>query len=48
MLRALDETGISDPAYSVIRDYFVQGSQFLTNRYTPEADQDDENATASE
>lgn len=33
MLRALDETGIVEPAYSIIRDYFVNGSEFLINRY---------------
>lgn len=48
MLRALDETGISEPAYSIIREYFVQGSQFLINRYTPEAGQDDQDAAAPE
>ncbi len=37
MLRALDETGIAEPAYSAMRDYFVQGSQFLINRVTPNA-----------
>lgn len=36
MLRALDETGIAEPAYSIMRDYFVQGSQFLINRFSPE------------
>lgn len=48
MLRALDETGITEPAYSVIRDYFVQGSQFLINRYTPEAGPDGQDAAARE
>lgn len=38
MLRALDDTGITEPAYSVMRDYFTNGSQFLINRYTETAD----------
>jgi hemoglobin len=36
MLRALDETGIPEPAYSAMREYFVQGSRFLMNRVAPE------------
>lgn len=44
MLQALDETGIAEPAYSIIRDYFVQGAQFLINRYTPEPASNDQDA----
>jgi hemoglobin len=41
MLRALGETGIPDPAFTAMRDYFVQGSQFLINRVTPESVRDE-------
>lgn len=48
MLRALDETGIAEPSYSIIRDYFIQGSAFLINRYTPESEQDGQETAARE
>ena len=32
MLRALDEVGVAEPAYSAMRDYFIRGSEFLINR----------------
>jgi hemoglobin len=48
MLRALEETGIAEPAYTTMHDYFVQGSQFLINRITPEAAENEQDAPASE
>lgn len=41
MLKALDETGIAEPAYSAMRDYFVRGSQFLINRIDAPHTEDD-------
>lgn len=36
MLRALDDSGIVEPAYSIIHDYFVRGSEFLINKHETE------------
>lgn len=33
MLEAIDETGIEEPSRSIMRDYFIRGSEFLINSY---------------
>lgn len=38
MLRALDEVGVTEPAYSAMRDYFIRGSEFMINRIEPPAE----------
>ncbi|MBK8135366.1 MAG: globin [Anaerolineae bacterium] len=37
MLQALDDSGISEPAISAMRDYFERGAEFLINRHDSEA-----------
>lgn len=36
MLAAIDEVGITEPARSLMRDYFERGSTFMINRMLPE------------
>jgi hemoglobin len=40
MVASLDESGITEPAYSQIKEYFEEAATFLINRYD---DEDDDN-----
>ncbi len=40
MLASLDESGITEPAYSAIKQYFEEAATFLINRYDDEKDED--------
>lgn len=38
MLQAIDDAGIAEPARTVMREYFENGSRFLINHAAPEND----------